>query len=393
MPLVYLDHNAAQPLRPEAARAMREALEAAPANPSSAHAAGRAARRRIDAARRLVAALVGGRAEDVVFTGSGSEAAWIGIHGLVGRGGVPLVLSTPIEHAAVREPLEALARAGAIRLELAPMAACGRVDDAWFAARLADMPALVCCQWANNETGVIQPVEAIGAACRGAGVPFLVDAVAAAGRLLLTGAPAFADLVVLASAKLGGPSGVGALWIRPGLSLAAPLGAGGQESGIRGGTENVIGIVGFGAAAEVAAAEANATDVASMAAVLERGVARVLERVPGARLAGGASPRLANTAQFIVPHDDEAMLILALDRFGYAVSAGSACAAGAHRRSHVLEAMGLLEPGLASVRVSIGRETTARDLFDFAEALRACVRAADASGDVEEAEWPAGSAR
>ncbi|HEX7880815.1 MAG TPA: aminotransferase class V-fold PLP-dependent enzyme, partial [Candidatus Eisenbacteria bacterium] len=374
------------------AEAMRNALDAAPANPSSVHAAGKAARRLVDGARRSVAGLVGGRPEEIIFTGSGSEAAWIALHGALeaarDEDAPPLVVSSPIEHAALREPLAALDEAGVIRLTLAPIGATGLVDADCFEEILADRPALVVCQWANNETGVIQPVDIIGTACRAAGVPFLVDAVAAAGRLDLRATHGIADLVVLSSAKLGGPAGVGALWIRPGLSLTSPLGAGGQEQGLRGGTENVIGIVGFGAAAAAAAT----TDVGGLAAVMAHGVSRVRERVSGALLAGDGSPRLANTAQFVVPHDDEEMLILALDRFGYAVSAGSACAAGAHKRSHVLEAMGLLGPGLASVRVSIGADTTKGDMDDFAEALRACVRAAAPAEAEEIVEWPTGGA-
>lgn len=380
MSVSYLDHNAAAPLRPEALRAMTAALSEWQANPSSAHAVGRAWRRRIDAARREVAALVGAHPHEIVLTGSGTEACFLAIRGVIEAaqvrpGNPPLVLATPIEHAAVREPLAMMAMRGMIRVLLSPVDAGGRVDADWFADRMAENPALVICQWANNETGVIQPVIEIAELCRAHGLPLLVDAVQWAGRGAIDLAAQPIDLLVLSSPKLGGPTGAGALFVREGVVLEPCLAAGGQEGGLRGGTENSLGWIGFGAAAR-AAREAWAAEVAHEVPLTARLVDQILARVPGARLAGAGSPRIANTAQFLVPHDDEEMLILALDRLGYAVSAGSACAAGAHARSHVLEAMGILEPGMASVRVSIGPGTTADEIDDFAAALRACVTAA-----------------
>jgi len=376
----YLDHNAAAPLRSEAHRAVTEALSERQANPSSAHAAGRAWRLRIDAARRQVAALVGAHPHEIVLTGSGTEACFLAIRGVIEAapactGAPPLVLATSIEHAAVREPLALMALRGMIRVILSPVDAGGRVDAGWFADRMAENPALVICQWANNETGVIQPVIEIAELCRAHGAPFLVDAVQWAGRGAIDLATQPIDLLVLSSPKLGGPTGAGALFVREELALEPFLAAGGQEGGLRGGTENSLGWIGFGAAAQ-AARESWAAEVAHETPLTARLVERIVARVPGARLAGAGSPRIANTAQFLVPHDDEEMLILALDRLGYAVSAGSACAAGAHARSHVLEAMGVLEPGMASVRVSIGPETSAAEIDDFVAALRACVTAA-----------------
>jgi cysteine desulfurase len=180
--------------------------------------------------------------------------------------------------------------------------------------------------------------------------------------------------MALSSAKIGGPAGVGALYVREGVELG-PVSPGHQEWGLRGGTENLIGIVGFGAAARAAAltGEAEMTRLAPLTSELELGVEA---RIPGARVVGGEGvPRLANTAQFLVPHDDEEMLILALDRAGYAVSAGAACAAGAHERSHVLTAMGLLGPGLASVRVSLTYDTTREEIRDFIEAFASVMEA------------------
>ena len=371
----YLDHNAAAPLRPEVLRALTLAMEHQQANPGSAHGAGRFWRRRIDAARREVAGLVGADPHEIVLTGSGTEASFLALHGVIEAARPrsvepPLVLATPIEHAAIREPLCAMAARGTIRLLLCPVGASGRVDADWFADHLTQIPALVVCQWANNETGVIQPVLDVADLCRAHGTRLLVDAVQWAGRGPIDLAAQPIDLLVLSSPKLGGPTGAGALFIREGLALEPSLSAGGQEGGLRGGTENILGWIGFGAAA-AATRETWAAEVAHEAPLTARLVEQVLARVPGA-----GSPRIANTAQFLVPHDDEEMLILALDRLGYAVSAGSACAAGAHERSHVLRAMGLLEPGFASVRVSIGSGTTALAIDDFVAALSACIQAA-----------------
>ncbi|MDZ4806346.1 MAG: aminotransferase class V-fold PLP-dependent enzyme [Candidatus Eisenbacteria bacterium] len=376
----YLDHNAAAPLRPEVLGALMLAMEQQQANPGSAHGAGRFWRRRIDAARREVAGLVGAQPHEIVLTGSGTEACFLALHGVIEAARTrsvepPLVLATPIEHAAIREPLCAMAARGTIRLLLCPVGASGRVDADWFADHLTQIPVLVVCQWANNETGVIQPVLEVADLCRAHETRLLVDAVQWAGRgpIDLTAQPI--DLLVLSSPKLGGPTGAGALFIREGLALEPYLVAGKQEGGLRGGTENSLGWIGFGAAA-AAARETWAAEVAHEAPLTARLVEQVLARVPGARLAGDGSTRIANTAQFLVPHDDEEMLILALDRLGYAVSAGSACAAGAHERSHVLRAMGLLEPGFASVRVSIGSGTTARAIDDFVTALCTGIQAA-----------------
>lgn len=380
MSATYLDHNAAAPLRPEAFQAVTAALASFQANPSSAHSKGRGWRRQIDAARRHVAMLIGARPHEIVLTGSGTEACFLAIHGVIEAAHLrseepPLVLATPIEHAAIREPLALLAMRGRIRILLSPVGPSGRVAADWFAEQMINQPALVVCQWANNETGVVQPVLEIGELCRAQGTPFLVDAVQWAGRGAIDMATQPIDLLVLSSPKLGGPSGAGGLFVQESLAIEPCQAAGGQEGGLRGGTENSLGWIGFGAAA-LATHEKWAAEVATEVPLMARLVEQVLARVPGVRLAGAESERIANTAQFLVPHDDEEMLILALDRLGYAVSAGSACAAGAQDRSHVLEAMGVLEMGTASVRVSIGPETSAAELDDFVSALRACVTAA-----------------
>jgi cysteine desulfurase len=395
MTRVYLDHNATSPLRPEARAAWTAWLSQPAANPSSLHAPGRAARARIDRARREVAALVGARPHEVVFTGSGTEACHLAITGCAPR----IVVTTAIEHAAVRVTVAGFERDGALVLTV-PVGASGRVDAAAFLAAVdealelarsgASGVAVTCgasatlvlaiCMWANNETGVLQPIAEIAAGCAEREVTLFVDACQAVGRVPVNlAADLPGALVALSAHKIGGPAGVGALVVPEGMRLSPIVAGGGQEGGLRGGTENSPGIVAFGAAAFATGAKW-AAEAAHMARITETLRAAVGTRIPQARIAG-LGPWLPNTTQFLVPHDDEEMLILSLDRAGYAVSAGSACASGAHERSRVLRAMGVLEKGWASIRVSIGPDTTKDDVLGFAEALAAVV--ATASGATE----------
>lgn len=391
MTRAYLDHNAAAPLRPDARRAMHEAVDRAAANPSSAHADGRAWRSRVDRARRAVARLTGCRPHEVCFTGSGSEACALALLGAV-RAGLSRgrhVVASPIEHSAVREPLLRLAERGEADITWLPVGVSGRISPGDMIAALRPDTILATLQWANNETGVIQPVEELGPELRERGVPFFVDAVAWAGRGAIDLHRVPIDLLAISAHKIGGPAGVGALCVREGTPLEPVLGGGGQETGLRGGTENLVGIAGFEAAAMVTV-DRWSMEVEVMRHLRDRLVTTVLARLPDARLAGEASRRLGNTAQFLVPFDDEEMLILQLDRRGYSVSAGSACAAGAHRRSHVLEAMGLLAPGRASVRVSLGADSSEAEVDGFAEALAHCVLAGNGAAAADAGGGPGG---
>lgn len=375
MPRAYLDHNATAPLRPEARRAIEAELHLAAANPSSVHREGRAVRGRIDRARRDVAAFLGARPHEIVFTASGTEATNLALHGsavaLKSRG--RRVAALAIEHPAVLEPLESLAAEG-WTVDLVPVDASGTVRLEALEAALKPDTVLLACMWVNNETGIVQPIAEIAALCADRGVRLFVDAVQAAGRLRLDMKSIPVDLLAISSHKIGGPSGAGALYVREGVALAAHVAGGGQESGLRGGTENSLSLAGFGAAV-VASGLALAAEMEHAAGLRARLIERVAGAVPAARLVGtGAS--IPTTVQFLVPHDDEEILILALDRAGFAVSAGSACAAGAHRPSHVLAAMGVRPDGWAAVRVSVGPENTAAEMDGFAEALAGCLRLA-----------------
>ncbi len=339
---LYLDANATEPLRPEARRAVVEALDLV-GNPSSVHAAGRAARRVLEDARDALAARFGASPGDVVLTAGGTEANALALAGL-GQGRRVLVGAT--EHAAV------LAAAGP-DAERVPVRPDGTANLEALAALLAaaggGRPALVCLMAANNETGVLHPLVEAAALCRAHGALLHVDAVQAAGRV----APGFgrlADSAALSAHKLSGPAGAGALLLRPGLHLPALIAGGGQERGRRGGTEPLPAIAGFAAAAKAATPEA----AARLAALRDRLEAGVLAAAPEAVVVGARAPRLPNTSCVLLPGVPAESQVIALDLAGVRVSAGAACSSGKVARSHVLAAMGLgtAEAGCA-IRVSL----------------------------------------
>lgn len=352
----YLDYNAGAPLRPEVRAAMLAAL-AAPGNPSSVHAEGRAARARLEQAREAVAALIGARPPALLFTSGGTEANALALTG----SGRPRVLVAAGEHASVLEAVP-----GAERL---PLDGEGRVVPEALAAALAadPRPALVSVQLANSETGVIQPLERVAEIARAAGALLHCDAVQAAGKLPIAVAALGVDLLSLSAHKLGGPPGVGALWLREGLELAPLLRGGGQERRRRAGTENLPGIAGFGAAAAAAAGE---LERASLLAAWRDGLERrLLAAEPQARIFGAGAPRLANTSCLASPRLTAELQLMALDLAGFAVSSGSACSSGKVGPSHVLAAMGVPEPLLRNaLRVSLGWATRAEEPEAFAAA-------------------------
>ena len=329
---LYLDANATEPLRPAARAAVLAALDEG-GNPSAVHADGRAARRRLEAARAALAQRFGAAPADVVFTSGGTEANALAIHAL-GAGRRLLVGAT--EHPAVL--------AAAPGAESIPVQPDGQVDLAALAALLAaGAPALVCLMAANNETGVLHPLAEAAALCAAHGARLHVDAVQGA-RLDL----AFrGDSMALSGHKLGGPKGAGALLLRPGLALAPLIAGGGQERGRRGGTEALPAIAGM-AAATPAPGEA-----ARLAALRDRIEAGIAALAPEARIAGQGAPRLPNTSLILLPGAAAETQVIALDLAGIAVSAGAACSSGKVARSHVLAAMGAGEAAGAGIRVSL----------------------------------------
>jgi cysteine desulfurase len=362
-PAVYLDYNATAPVRPEAAAAVAGAL-AMVGNPSSVHRFGRLARKCVEDAREQVAALIGAAPGEVVFTSGGTEANALALSGA----GKKRVLVSAIEHDSV------LAAAAAIDPDAPriPATADGVVDldalDGLLATRGGET--LISVMLANNETGVIQPVSEIARRAQAAGALVHCDAVQAAGKIAVDVRALGADLLSISAHKLGGPQGVGALYVSERVALAPSLRGGGQERGRRAGTENVPGIAGFGAAA--AAARRDLAAFARIAELRDKLEAAVLARSNRARIAGAKAPRLPNTSCIVLPGIASETQVMALDLAGVAVSAGSACSSGKVRPSHVLAAMGLpAEEASAAIRVSLGWASVEADVERFVEAWSA----------------------
>ncbi len=363
---IYLDYNAGAPLRPAARAAMVEAL-ASVGNPSSVHAEGRAARGRIESARRQVAALVGGAAERVIFTSGGTEAnvTVLSPRQRVGAGELRLdaLVLGATEHPSVlaggRFAADAVRRIdvdaeGVVRLD--------HLEEQLAALAAEGKRALVSVMLANNETGTIQPVADVAAIARRFGALVHADAIQAAGRIPVDIAALGVDFLTLSAHKLGGPQGAGAIVFGGDLVSPLPLiTGGGQEKFARAGTQNVAAIAGFGVAAEAA--------LADLARGEEwRGWRDGLAALPGAVLIGGGAERLPQTAALGVDGLQAETLVIALDLEGVAISAGSACSSGKVRVSHVMEAMRLADRRARSViRLSFGWETTQEDLSEFSE--------------------------
>jgi cysteine desulfurase len=370
-PRVYLDHNASAPLRPAAREAMLAALDLT-GNASSAHREGARLRRAVEDARARVAALVGARPADVVFTSGATEANNLALGGVLAAGDT--LVTTAIEHASVLGPAAALQAAG-VRVERLPVASDGTLDLDSVQRACGARPQLLSIALANGEIGVLHDVSEITRLAHRHGALVHSDAAQAAGRIPVDVAGLGVDLLSLSAHKLGGPGGVGALWVRPGLSLRPLLTGGSQERGRRAGTENVAGIVGFGAAAAVLEGEL------TEAAVRMRRLRDLLWALLEGDIAGvernGASwdATLPNTLNVTVPGIAGESLLVLLDLGGVAASLGSACAAGSVEPSHVLRAMGAdAARARSGVRLSLGPATTEDEVRRAAAVMAGAVR-------------------
>ena len=364
----YFDWNASAPLRSEARAAMAAAL-ALTGNASSVHAEGRAVRRLVEAAREQVAGLVGAEAKNVTFTSGATEANMMALTPAIEIGGRKSLRDrlfvSAIEHPSVRSG----GRFPADAVEELPVTGAGVVDLHALRSAIAraERP-FVSVMLANNETGVIQPIADIAAIVHTANGVLHVDAVQGPGRVACRIGELGADLMSLSAHKLGGPQGAGALVSRGDIHIGEPLiKGGGQERGLRAGTENVAAIAGFGAAAAVSANQADATRMAGSRDRLEAGIKAIL---PEVLIFGESAPRLPNTTLFAVPGMKAETAIISFDLNGIAVSSGSACSSGKVQASHVLAAMGV-EPSLAqgAVRVSLGWSTSESDIENLLNAL------------------------
>jgi len=358
----YLDWNATTPLRPAAAAAM-QATMARCGNPSSVHRWGREARLAVEAAREAVAALAGMPAAGVVFTSGGTEANHLALLG----NGRERVLVSAVEHNSVLQAVP-----GSERI---PVDSNGLVDLAGLDALLAaeTRPGLVSVMLANNETGIIQPIAEIAALAHASGALVHCDMIQAAGKLPVAAAALGADLVSLSAHKIGGPPGIGAVIAGDGVELAPLLRGGGQERGRRAGSENLIGIAGFAAAAEAALADLAAYD--RVRALRDRLESEILAAAPDSIVIGAAAPRLPNTAAIAMPGVPAETQVIALDLAGIMVTAGAACSSGKVGPSHVLAAMGL-PPVItnSAIRVSLGWTTSEADIDQFVAAWTALHR-------------------
>jgi len=365
----YLDYNATTPVDPRVLEAMLPWFARRHGNPSSRHEYGRAARAAVDEARTRVAAALGAHATEVVFTSGGTEANNLFVRGVAAQGKPGLIAVSAIEHPSVREPALAL-RGQGWRVREIGVDRMGRVATPDFSAALAERPAVVSVMLANNETGVLQDVGTLAEMARPSRAWFHSDAVQALGKIPVdfrTLNSRGVHALTVSSHKIGGPKGAGALVVDKRLELVAQLAGGGQERGLRSGTENVPAIVGFGAACQLLAEQKSAVAARHLAmrGELERGLAD-----QGAVIFGLEAERLPNTVFFALPGIDGETLVGKLDRAGFAVASGSACSSVNPEPSHVLMAMGVApEIARGAVRVSLGFETTEQEVRDFLQAL------------------------
>jgi cysteine desulfurase len=371
--LVYLDNAATTPVRPEVLEAMlpylgREAF----GNPSSAHRFGRAARAGIENAKRAIAAALGAEPNQVVFTSGGTEADNLAVIGAAlaarANGGPFRVAVTATEHKAVLAAAHAVSRLGGEEI-LLPVDAHGIVDLAAVDAALARGVAVVSVMWVNNEVGTVQPVARLAERCRAAGTSFHSDAVQAFGKVPVSVAAPPCTFLTISGHKIGAPKGIGALVVRDRHAVEAIIHGGGQQFGIRPGTENVPGIIGLGRAVELAAAEqaAFAARAEALRAELEAGLAAA---VPDALFHGRGGPRAPHVTNVSIPGTDSEALLMHLDLAGIACSSGSACSTGTVEPSHVLNAMGVpRDLGVAALRFSLGKDTTSEDVQQLLQAL------------------------
>ncbi len=381
--MIYLDAAATTPVRREVLEAMWPYLAGSFGNPSSHHSLGDEAARALKGARERVAAVLGCRPNEIIFTSGGTEADNLAVKGIAlanprGRH----VVTTPIEHEAVLACCDYLQRHHGFTITYLPVDREARVRPADLEAVLKQHPAttLVSVMLANNEVGTLQPIAELAAVAHAAGVPFHTDAVQACGSLPISVPELGADALSLSGHKLGAPKGVGVLYLRSRVAAEPVLHGGGQERNRRSGTENVAGAIAFATALELAARELPAR-VPQLTALRDRLIHGVLDTVPEALLTGHPTERLPNNASFCFPRTSGEAVLLQLEERGILCSSGSACAAGSDEPSHVLTAMGYgREVAQTAVRFTLTHETTAEQIDETVASTREAVRSVGALG-------------
>ena len=370
---VYLDNAATTPLDPRVLESMLPHLEGARGNPSSLHALGASARDALEEARAHVASLVGASPEEIVFTSGGTESDALAILGLAGQAPPEKrhVVVSCVEHAAVREDARRLEKEG-FEVSWIGVDADGLVDPDEFAAALRPDTALAAVIWANNEVGTVEPMRELAEACAEREVPVHADAVQAAGRVPIDVRGTPVSTLALSGHKLYGPQGIGALYVRNGVRPEPIVCGGGQEKGLRSGTQNVAGIVGLGTAAGLAREEMGGR-VAHEEELRDRILAGV-EEIPDVHLNGHRWRRLSNNVHLTVSGVEAESLVLFLDALGYAIGSGSACSSGGHKASPVLIAMGRSErDAFSAVRITAGKDSTTEEIDGFLGAFSTAV--------------------
>jgi cysteine desulfurase len=374
MKRVYLDHNATTPVEPEVLDAMLPYLREEFGNASSIHTPGQRARAAVETAREQVAALIGARVQEIVFTSGGTESDNHAISGAVSasHSPAPHVISSPTEHEAVLNSCQQLEKEG-VTLTYLPTNREGLIDLEELHRAITPETALITLMHANNELGTVQPLEEIGRIAKEHKVPFHTDAVQSAGKIPIDVNGLGVDLLSLSGHKFYAPKGIGALYIRSGTRLQQFLYGGHHQRGFRPGTENVAGIVGLGKAAEIARTHL-ADDAARVGALRDRLERGLLQRVPQSRVNGGHAQRTPNTTNILFHGIEAEALVIALDLQGLACSTGAACSSGAVEPSHVLLAIGLTaDEARSSIRLSLGRHTTQDEIDRALEIITAAV--------------------
>jgi cysteine desulfurase len=363
---VYFDYNATTPVEPAVLEAMLPYLSGEFGNASSIHAFGQRARAAVETAREQVAALINARPQEIIFTSGGTESDNHAIFGIASAatGNQKHIITTAIEHEAVLNTCQALEKSG-VAVTYLPVNSQGRIDPAELRAAIRADTVLITIMHANNELGIVQPLEEIGRIAAEADVYFHTDAVQSAGKIRIEVDALGVDLLSLSGHKFYAPKGIGVLYIRGGTRLRQLLYGGHHQRGFRPGTENVAAIVGLGEAAEIGR-KLLAEDATRISALRDRLEFGLLQTVPDARVNGAGGPRTPNTLNIIFPGIEGEALVIALDLKGLACSTGAACSSGAVEPSHVLTAIGLPpEQARASLRFSLGRHTADGEV-DFA---------------------------
>ena len=375
--MIYLDNNATTAVAPEAIEAMAQCMASGPTNPSSKHKAGECSKESVMQARGEVARLLNCSPPEVVFTSCGTESNHLAILGALALDPAKQhIVASSVEHPSCMELLAHLEGKG-VRVTYVPVDANGQLNVEKVASSLTPETALVSVMWANNETGVIFPIEAIAALTRARGILFHTDAVQAVGKIPVDLKKVPVDMLSLSGHKLHAPTGIGVLFVRKGVKLASQI-FGHQERARRGGTENVPGIIGLGKAAVLAQKELE-DQRSHLAALRDRLEVGILAGVPFASINGSGTERVANTTNIRFGDLEAELLLERLDRAGICASAGAACTSSGTEPSHVLLAMGLDERGaLSSIRFSLCRDNTEAEIDTLLEVLPGIVKEAAA---------------